>query len=200
MPKLTDSQLVILSAAAQRNDRALLPLPKSVKLNKGAAALVLKSLVRQGLATEKPASPEDEVWREADGKRLTLAVTEAGLTAIGVDTTAKPDAARATRATDTKPKRKPAAGSKPAKPAKAKARTGKSSAGKRPETDTKQGRLIALLRRTGGATIEELTKATGWQPHSVRGAISGLIKKKLGLPVASETVAGRGRVYRIAAR
>ncbi len=199
MPKLTDSQLVVLSAAAQREDHAILPLPKSIKLNKGAAALVLKSLLRQGLATEKPASPEDEVWRDEDGKRFTLAIAEAGLAAIGVGTSAKPDS-RTKPATDAKPKRKLAERSKATKTQTAKTRIGKNPASKQPGTETKQGRLIDLLRRKGGATIEELTKATGWQAHSVRGAISGLVKKKLGLPVASETVAGRGRVYRIAAR
>ena len=64
---------------------------------------------------------------------------------------------------------------------------------------TKTARLIALLERKEGATIGDLTKATNWQPHSVRGAISGTLKKKLGLDVISEKVEGRGRVYRIAA-
>ncbi len=63
---------------------------------------------------------------------------------------------------------------------------------------TKQALLIELLKRSKGATIEQMTAKTGWQPHSVRGAISGALKKKLGLPVTSETVEGRGRVYRIA--
>ena len=63
---------------------------------------------------------------------------------------------------------------------------------------TKQAILIEMLRRPNGATIEQMTAKTGWQPHSVRGAISGTLKKKLGLPVTSETVEGRGRVYRIA--
>ena len=65
-------------------------------------------------------------------------------------------------------------------------------------TLSKQDRLIALLRRPQGATIEEMTKATGWQPHSVRGAISGALKKRLGLAVATEKVEERGRVYRTA--
>ncbi len=64
---------------------------------------------------------------------------------------------------------------------------------------TKTARLIALLNRKEGATIADLTKAMSWQPHSVRGAISGTLKKKLGLAVTSEKVEGRGRVYRIAA-
>ncbi len=50
-----------------------------------------------------------------------------------------------------------------------------------------------------GASIADLMKATGWQAHSVRGAISGNLKKKLGLGIISEKVEGRGRVYRIAA-
>ncbi len=63
---------------------------------------------------------------------------------------------------------------------------------------TKQAILIEMLRRPNGATIEQMTAKTGWQAHSVRGAISGTLKKKLGLPVISETVEARGRVYRIA--
>ena len=62
---------------------------------------------------------------------------------------------------------------------------------------TKQDMLVALLRRANGATIIELADATGWQTHSVRGAISAALKKKLNLSVESEPVEGRGRVYRI---
>jgi Protein of unknown function (DUF3489)/2Fe-2S iron-sulfur cluster binding domain len=63
---------------------------------------------------------------------------------------------------------------------------------------TKQAKVIQLLRRPVGASIEELAKATGWQSHSVRGVISGALKKQLGLKVAS-TKEDRGRVYRIIA-
>ncbi len=62
---------------------------------------------------------------------------------------------------------------------------------------TKTARLIALLRRKDGATIADLIEVTGWQAHSVRGALSGTLKKKLGLAVASDKVDGRGRVYSI---
>ena len=62
---------------------------------------------------------------------------------------------------------------------------------------TKQAVLIDLLRRPDGATIAQLTAEMGWQPHSVRGAISGTLKKKLGLAVTSRKVEGRGRVYQI---
>ena len=61
---------------------------------------------------------------------------------------------------------------------------------------TKQQRMIDMLRRPEGATIPQLSKAFGWEPHTVRGAISGALKKKLGLTVTS-TKEERSRVYRI---
>ena len=64
------------------------------------------------------------------------------------------------------------------------------------EPTGKLGKLVALLKRPKGATIADLTKATQWQAHSVRGAISGTIKKKLKLTVLSEK-AGEVRTYRI---
>ena len=55
-----------------------------------------------------------------------------------------------------------------------------------------------MLRRPGGATIADLTTETKWQAHSVRGSISGAIKKKRGLAVISEKTDGT-RIYRIRA-
>ena len=63
---------------------------------------------------------------------------------------------------------------------------------------TKQALLIGLLQRAEGASIAELVKATGWQNHSIRGAISFALKKKLGLNVTSQRDEKRGRVYRVA--
>jgi hypothetical protein len=63
---------------------------------------------------------------------------------------------------------------------------------------TKQAQLIEMPRQPEGATIAEIVAATNWQPHTVRGAIAGALKKKLGLTVTSEKVDERGRVYRIA--
>jgi len=68
----------------------------------------------------------------------------------------------------------------------------------KPRSGTKQTQLIALLETPTGASLDEIVIATGWQAHTVRGAISGTLKKKLGLVVVSENVEGRGRVYRIA--
>ena len=66
-----------------------------------------------------------------------------------------------------------------------------------PRAESKQARLIAMLRRPEGASIAEIVEAFDWQPHTVRGAIAGALKKKLGLEVTSEKVEGRGRVYRL---
>jgi hypothetical protein len=61
---------------------------------------------------------------------------------------------------------------------------------------TKASAVIALLSRPEGATIEAMTKATRWQPHSVRGFLAGTLKKKLGKNVVSEKT-DAGRLYRI---
>jgi hypothetical protein len=62
---------------------------------------------------------------------------------------------------------------------------------------SKQGKVIAMLRRSEGATVDEVASAMGWQRHTVRGLFSGTFKKKLGLTLASAQEE-RGRVYRIA--
>ncbi len=64
---------------------------------------------------------------------------------------------------------------------------------------SKLGRLEAMLRQPAGATVEQLSKALDWQAHSVRGAMSGALKKKHGLSVTSEKKEDGPRVYRIAA-
>lgn len=55
-----------------------------------------------------------------------------------------------------------------------------------PFRESKQAYLIALLRNPAGATIDQMTTLTGWQAHSVRGVISGVLRKKLGLNVVCE--------------
>jgi hypothetical protein len=75
----------------------------------------------------------------------------------------------------------------------------RSAAGRNRATPSKQGAVIALLQRPNGATLPEITEATGWQPHSVRGFLSGIVKKKLKLKVESRKD-GHDRTYRIKRR
>ena len=81
------------------------------------------------------------------------------------------------------------------KPAARKTPTAKTPSTK---AQTKQDQLLTLLRRPQGTTIEHAAKTLAWQPHSVRGIISGVLKKRLGLTVTSEKAEG-GRVYRVTA-
>jgi len=67
---------------------------------------------------------------------------------------------------------------------------------KRP--DTKQARLVEMLRTPEGATVAKIAKTFGWQPHTVRGVFAGALKKKLGLTVTSDKAEDGERVYRIA--
>ena len=163
MIQLSDTQALILSAAAQRPEHIALPLPES--LRGGAAAKVVGAMLAKGFLEEVEANMRkgEPVWRETgDGHGVTLVATDAGFAAIGIETEAAP-----------------------------KART--------PREGTKQATLIAMLRAPDGATIEEIMAATGWQSHTVRGAMAGALKKKLGLEVTSEKIEDRGRVYKLPA-
>lgn len=178
MAKLSDTQLVVLSAASQRADNSIYPL--TVKLPGGAVVKVLGSLLTKGLIKEVQAKREDTVWREDKKRgRLTLRATPAALAALGID-------GEAEKPTETaKPPRKRTSASKDKRPST--------------RTDSKQAKLIEMLKRPNGATIDEIVKKFEWQAHTVRGAIAGALKKKLGLDVQSEKIEGRGRVYRIGA-
>jgi Protein of unknown function (DUF3489) len=186
MPRLTDPQMVLLSSAAQRDDGALLPLPKRVKLEPRARTRVFNALLKKELVSEQPAPPDAPAWRETEnGRRFMLVINPAGLEAIGVE----PEGER----------------EEPEKSAKAKHSRKRKKTSQEPEKATSPGvrpgtklaLLIEMLDRDSGATIAEIVDATGWQQHSVRGAISGTIKKKLGLTVSSDVEENRGRVYRI---
>ena len=189
MTKLSDTQALILSAAAQRPEHFALPLPES--LRGGAAAKVVGAMIAKGFLQEVDADMRkgEPVWRETgDGHGVTLVATDAGLTAIGIE---PEDENSAASGANEPPSDAPASDAATGPETAPKTRT--------PREGTKQATLIAMLRAPDGATIEEIMAATGWQSHTVRGAMAGALKKKLGLEVTSEKVEDRGRVYKLPA-
>ena len=189
MIKLSDTQAVILSAASQRDDGAVLPLPETLKIRGGAVDRVLGSLKAKGLINHGGTRRGDDP--------PPLRITRAGRQAIGVETDDAPEGA-----TPAEAERKADAPASIAKadvaatpthrrkPVKRKARATKAPGAEQltPGVRTKQGLMIELLRRPEGATVEQIAAATGWQHHTIRGAISGALKKKLGLTVLTTRI------------
>jgi hypothetical protein len=191
MPQLSDSQLVVLTAACQRSDRCVFPVTARLKGN--AAGNVLKSLLNKGLIKEVRAKRDDTVWRHDENRgRITLVATNAAFAALGINAQETPADETESAPNDTED-----AGEEPKAQRKAKSRASRTAA-PRTRDGSKQAQLIAMLRRAKGATIDEIAEALEWQPHTVRGAIAGALKKKLSLDVTSEKDEKRGRIYRIA--
>ena len=181
MTSITKIQREVLEAAARRNDYAAWPI-RGGKLNTGSATRVIKELIRKGLVVEKPARDKAPIWREdEDGRPLMAVVSDDGLVAIGMELIGK--AGRRSRAAVVAAKRSAVAGVSQDEPRK-------------PRAGSKLAALVGLLEREGGATIEQMVSATGWQGHSVRGVMSGALVKKFGLEIVSEKVQGRNRTYR----
>jgi hypothetical protein len=204
---LTDTQLLILSAASQRTDHAA-TLPANLKGS--AAKKVIDRLLKQKLLQELHAKDDMPVWRRGDGNRpYTLRITKDGLKAIEVEDVADAPANKATAGAnevaaaktpaETKSSERPgrARRSSAKKAAAPSAKTTKASPGRR-NPHSKQDQIVALLQQPGGATLDRLVKATGWQKHSVRGFLAGTVRKKLKLPLHSEKIDGI-RTYRIGA-
>jgi hypothetical protein len=192
MPKLTDTQSIILSRAATRPDNLAMPLPEG--LAGAAAKMAVAKMIERGWLEEVEANLRrgDPLWRETgDGHGTTLIATEAGLAAIGIEPVV------ATTMTNLRKAKLELASA-----SKAPAETSPDADTPQPvaiRTGTKQAQIIALLQRPEGASIGEIVEATGWLPHSARGLISGGLKKKLGLPIISQKLDQRGTVYRLPA-
>lgn len=190
MPKLTDTQSIILSRAATRPDNLAMPLPEG--LAGAAAKMAVAKMIERGWLEEVEANLRrgDPLWRETGGGHgTTLIATEAGLAAIGIEPVV------ATTMTNMRKAKLELASA-----LKAPAETSSNPVAPKPvaiRAGTKQAQIIALLQRPEGASIGEIVEATGWAPHSARGMISGGLKKKLGFHVGTSSDAQRGRIYHI---
>ena len=161
--KLTPTQETVLNAAAGREDGSIQPMPKNLK--GGAALKVITALENKGLIYDAAITPPYKTWLISDD----------GYRAIGQE----PPATEIKEEQPTESFEKEIAEAEQAlgiapvadKPkAKTKLRQG-----------TKQATVIEMLKRPGGATIEEIAQKTGWLSHTIRGFFAGTIKKKLGL-------------------
>ena len=159
--KLNDTQLTLLSGAAQRPDHCLMP----AEALKGAARTrAAAKLIALGYVEEIAAGRGMPVWREAHGVRIALRITVQGGAAIGVEIA--DGMAEVTRGSRT------------------------------PRAGSKLAGIIALLSRPDGASLSEVTDATGWLPHTARAALTGL--RQRGYALTREGCESRGSVYRIA--
>jgi hypothetical protein len=173
MPKLSETQAALLSAAAARSDRSVLPAPATLKLKGAALAQTLKALRGRGLIAEAPSESRAKRSKWAGrvteaGERNRLIVTPAGLAAIGVETApadvprreaAKTSAAPASRTEGEK--------ARPGRPG------------------GKLGMLLDAVARPEGATLDELAAASGWLPHTTRAAITRLRQRGYDVRLAS---------------
>ena len=203
--KLSDTQILILCSASQRTDHtALLP----ANLKGSAAKKVVDTLLNEKLLQELRAKDDMPVWRRGDDNRpYSLRITKAGLRAIEVEDAAEasdknaaahPDeVAIADVATEAesigRPNSAKRSGTKKTAAVSAKAPKASSD---RIKSGSKQDKILTLLQKPKGATLDALVKETHWQKHSVRGFLAGTVRKKLKLPLLSEKIDGV-RNYRI---
>ena len=195
--KLNDTQLVLLSAASQRDDHSLVP-PTGRKLSHAQKAVA--KLLGAGLVKEIRARSGAPIWRrdEETGRTYTFKLTAVGLKGIAIDETAfsrgepETQADQLVAAADSLPK--PDSNSQTVdRPDSAAARMPMPMS---PRSGTKIAAVIELLQRSDGATIAELAVTTGWLTHTTRAALTDLRKRGYAIAI-DRTDKLRGSVYRI---
>jgi hypothetical protein len=204
MTKLTDTQLIVLSSAA-RHDDGLATRPAN--LNAAAAMKVASALINKGYVREIRAKAHAPVWHENDDGRFVLKITKAGRQAIGVQDDEEGQQAASSSATPDASKSKKngskAAGKKvAAKTPKARTKAARATTAANAESSSaqvragsKQAKIIELMKRTKGATLDEMIEATDWLPHTTRAALTGLRKRGFALERIKDEA--KGSVYRI---
>ena len=197
--RLNDAQLILLSTAAGREDRMVLPPPQSVPFDDPKTEKALQGLLKRSLVEEVEVPLNAPTWRIGDADQpLGLVIAAAGFDAIGLSEMAGDTPASAKKETHpTRSKRRGEDVHKSKATEKPMSRRPKAQEGKPAGQKTKAGALLTLLRRKSGATLPQLVEATGWQPHSVRGFLSGTVKTRMGLALTSEKPNGSERRYRV---
>lgn len=201
MPNLTDTQLVLLTKALQRQDEALV-VPDTLK---GAAATrVVQSLLDRGLIRLVEAGPSMPVWRRSeDGAATALVLSQAGRVLLGV---ADPETGPNAGADDLILIPPSAEFCPPPRDELPRDEDQPSKASARPAVRGTQARIskkhviLDLLQRPSGASLNEITAATGWLPHTARAELTRL--RQAGHAIARGTLCheerGEERVYRLA--
>jgi hypothetical protein len=185
--KLTDNQHALLKSASHREDCCIVSPPN---LKGGAAQKVAAKLIAEGLAKEIKAKAGAPIWRR-DGESdqaysLKLSAAGAKAAAISEERSGKSEPEAPAQVT------LPASMDSSESSGRA-AEIGKEAP---PREGSKLASLIALLRRSEGATIDVLTNVTGWLPHTTRAAITGV--RKRGYSVVLDRSAEGASVYRLA--
>lgn len=189
MTDLTDTQRAIIAEGVKKQHKDIHELDSFYKHMPAVREKVIQGMLKRGLLTAA----------RKEGKKTIYVLSDTAREAIAKPAdTEKPVKAKAQGKTGAEPVSTPQSSGK--KPGKAGVKPGK-AAGKseaKPEKTTKQQVIINLLSRKEGATLAQLEKATGWQQHSVHGAMANM-RKKLKLAINSTKDDGKERVYRIAA-
>jgi hypothetical protein len=162
--RLTDLQMILLSAASARPDGNLFPLLNSIAGDRDRVDKAIASLLERGLVEERAVADRGHCWQQREGERIGLFITPAGIALIAPPA----DSVGANDIQTDAPAPLPT-----------------------PRPSSKSTLVVDLLRRENGASIDELITTTGWLPHTVRAALTGLRKK--GHAVVRDKIDGGAR-------